>query len=77
MRPTSRRNSAGSADDEWSGPGIRRSSVKCFSTTQAPSATAAMQAVSVWVWSEYPTETPKAVRIVTIARRFASATSDG
>ena len=36
--------SSGSSEDIWSGPGMERSRVKCFSITLAPMATAASEA---------------------------------
>ena len=49
---TSSASSSGSSDAAWSGPAIPRSSVKCFSRTQAPRATAASAVVMPGVWSE-------------------------
>lgn len=54
----------------WSGPGSRRSSVKCFSMTQAPLPTAAAGMAILRVWSEKPTGRPKAAVIVSIMRRL-------
>jgi hypothetical protein len=45
-------SSPGSSEARWSGPGMARSRVKCFSTTAAPSATAARAHSIPGVWSE-------------------------
>ena len=51
--------------------------MKCFSTNAAPSAAAAIGTAIPVVWSDRPTGTPKAPRIVAIARRFARSGGAG
>ena len=51
--------------------------MKCFSTNAAPSAAAAIGDRDAGVWSESPTGTPKASRIVAIARRLIRSTGAG
>ena len=74
---TSARSSAGSIANGWSGPGIERSSVKCFSRSSMPSAAAPRGTEMPSVWSDSPTGTPNAARIVPIARRFMILGGDG
>lgn len=50
-------NSSASKLAQWSGPFKSRLSVKCFSITEAPKATAATGTSTPSVWSEYPTRT--------------------
>ena len=60
------------------GPSIARSSVKCFSSSCARRARP--RPTATWmpsVWSERPTGTPNAARIVGIARRFMMCGGDG
>src|SRR5262245_1297432 len=52
------RQVAGLSANEWSGPSRLLSSVKCFSTTRAPSATAPSTAEWPGVWSEKPSTMP-------------------
>ncbi len=70
-------SSPGSRAKGWSGPSIVRSRVKCFSTKAAPSAAAAIGTAIPMVWSERPTGTPNAARIVAIARRLARSGGAG
>ncbi len=61
----------------WSGPCMSRESVKCFSSISMPSAAAAVGIAMPVVWSDSPTGTPNASRIVAIARRFMISGGDG
>ena len=77
MPSTIARSSPGSSDAAWSGPGSERSSVKCFSTSTAPSAAAAIGTAMPRVWSDNPVLVPKRSRMVAIARRFAASGGAG
>ena len=55
-------SASGSREAAWSGPGRVRSVVTCFSSTDAPSATAPRALVSPVVWSDQPTGRPWAPR---------------
>src|SRR5659263_663761 len=70
-------NSLGSREALCSGPGRFLSSVKCFSITHAPIATAAIGTRIPVVWSEYPTGTLNSSAIVLIAFRLQSSARAG
>jgi hypothetical protein len=67
------RNSCGSIEKALSTPPSARASVKCFSITQAPSATEATATPHPMVWSESPTSQPKvSARLGMVARLLFS-----
>ena len=63
-------SASGSREAAWSGPGRVRSVVTCFSSTEAPSATAPRALVSPVVWSDQPTGRPWAAPSAGMARRL-------
>ena len=70
-------NSAGSSENAASTPPSARDSVKCFSMTHAPNATAATAAPQPIVWSDRPTSQPKASRSTGMLRRLVFSGVDG
>ena len=77
MCATSSRAPAARARTCDAGPGTLVREVKCFSTMQAPSATAATATFGSREWSESPTGTPNVERIVSIERRSSDSGGAG
>lgn len=77
MASTIARSSSGSREKALSGPGVARESVKCFSTMQAPSATAAAGAAMPIVWSDRPAGSRYRSASSRIPRRFISSGGAG